>query len=91
MLHQVQTWRAMLKKDHMYNQVYNHACNFCLSAVINIQSSFTAKNPRVRFVEIGHMTTLCVSTPQSFSAVSKNDTPYSKMAANKLFFCLHVN
>ena len=64
MLHQVQTWRAMLKKDHMYNQVYNNACNFCLSAVINIQSSFTAKNPRVRFVEIGHMTTLCVDTAE---------------------------
>ena len=24
MLHQVQTWRAMQKKDH----VYNHACNY---------------------------------------------------------------
>ena len=28
MLHQVQTWRAMKKKNH----VYNHACNCCLSA-----------------------------------------------------------
>ena len=37
-----------------------------------IQSSFTVKNPHVRLVEIGHMTTLCVSIPQSMSAVIKS-------------------
>ena len=40
--------------------------------VFNIQSSFTVKNPRVRLVEIGHMTTLCVSIPHSLSAVIKS-------------------
>ena len=38
----------------------------------NIQSSFTVKNPCVQLVEIGHMTTLCVSIPQSLSAVIKS-------------------
>ena len=40
--------------------------------ITNIQSSFTVKNPRVRLVEIGHMTTLYVSIPQSLSAVIKS-------------------
>ena len=40
--------------------------------IFNIQSSFTVKNPRVRLVEIGHMTTLRVSIPHSLSAVIKN-------------------
>ena len=40
--------------------------------IINIQSSLTVKNPRVRLVEIGLMTTLCVSIPQSLSAVIKS-------------------
>ena len=41
---------------------------------INIQSSFTVKNPRVRLVEIGHMTTLCVSMsiPHRLGAVIKS-------------------
>ena len=30
------------------------------------------KNPRVRLVEIGHMTTLCLSIRQSLSAVIKS-------------------
>ena len=42
-------------------------------SIINIQSSFTVKSPRVRLVEIGHMTTLCVSIPQSLSAVIKSN------------------
>ena len=40
--------------------------------LIDNQSSFTVKNPRVRLVEIGHMTTLCVSIPHSLSAVVKS-------------------
>ena len=39
---------------------------------INIQSSFTVKSPRMRLLEIGHMTTLCVSIPHSLSAVIKS-------------------
>jgi len=38
----------------------------------DIQSLFTVKNPRVRLVEVGHMTTLCVSIPQSLSALIKS-------------------
>ena len=41
-------------------------------SIFNIQSSFTVKNPRVRLVEIGHMTTLCVSISQSLRAVIKS-------------------
>ena len=33
-------------------------------SIFNIQSSFTVKNPRVRLVVIGHMTTLCVDTAE---------------------------
>ena len=40
--------------------------------LIDNQSSFPVKNPRVRLVEIGHMTTLCVSIPYSLSAVIKS-------------------
>ena len=39
---------------------------------INIQSSFTVKTPRVRLVEIGHMTTLCLLILHSLSAVIKS-------------------
>ena len=40
--------------------------------IFNIQSSFPVKNPRVRLDEIGLMTALCVSIPQSLSAVIKS-------------------
>ena len=54
------------KKAVVYIYIYIYIYMF------NIQSSFTVKNQRVRLVEIGHMTTLCVSIPQSSSAVIKS-------------------
>ena len=64
---QSKNWNAY-RQGYIIKRIKN-----ALSALLsfNIQSSFTVKNPHVRLVEIGHMTTLCVSVLQSLSAVIK--------------------
>ena len=64
---QSKNWNAY-RQGYIIKRIKN-----VLSALLsfNIQSSFNVKNPHVRLVEIGHMTTLCVSVLQSLSAVIK--------------------